>query len=91
MCSSDLEPVLQLLADFMQQAIVEARAGPHETRRQRRFGGAHGPDVKVVDFAHARKVAQIALHFHRSMPSGTASPCCPSAPLRLTVAGFTAH
>src|SRR5258707_3514781 len=58
----NLEAVFQLLADFVQQAIVEPRSGAHQMRRQGGFGGAHRPDMKIVDFAYAGKPVQIALH-----------------------------
>ncbi len=56
------EPVIQFMADFVEQAIVEPGARADQMRRHGGFGGAHRPNVKIVDFADARKPEQIVLH-----------------------------
>src|SRR5262249_51324458 len=58
----NFKSVLELVADFVQQPIVKPRSRAHQMRRQGGFGCAHRPDVKIVDFAHAGKSVQIALH-----------------------------
>ena len=49
----DPEPAVQFMGDVVQQAIVEPCARAHEMRCHGGFGGAHRPDVKIVNFSNS--------------------------------------
>ena len=54
----DAELPVQVGIDAPEQGIVDGGIGLHEMHRQRRFGGAHAPDVQVVHRHDARQAAR---------------------------------
>ena len=55
----DPELVVQLTADTAQEMIFACRVWHHQMRGQGDFGGAHAPDMQVVDIHDARQRAQV--------------------------------
>src|SRR5258708_37564203 len=56
------EPAIQLMGDFMQQAVVGPRARAHQVRRHGGVRGAFPPHVAVVGIAFVTQDTQRGLH-----------------------------
>jgi hypothetical protein len=55
----DAEAIVQLILDPNQQRIVDLSIWLYEMRRKRDLRGAHGPNVKIVDFGNPGQFGEI--------------------------------
>ena len=58
----DAEAVVQFFLQLAEQGILVFCHGFHQVRGERRFGGAHRPDVQISDLSDSRQCQQIVLH-----------------------------
>lgn len=58
----DAEAVVQLLGGLVWKLVSEGCIGNHKMRGERRFGGAHRPDVQVMDTLHTLKLGKAILN-----------------------------
>src|ERR1051325_3051460 len=56
----DAEAVLEGLAGFGEEVVVEAGVRPHQVHGERGLGRAHRPDVQVVHLGDARQAGEKA-------------------------------
>src|SRR6266568_9124812 len=54
----NLESLLQLMANSMQEPIVQLSVWLHQMRRQRRLRRTHRPNMNVVNSRHSRPLRQ---------------------------------
>ena len=59
---ANAEIMRQLVGDAADEGITRMPARHHQMCGERGFGGAHWPDVEIVDRRHAALVGQIAAH-----------------------------
>lgn len=52
----------QCCRDICQESIARITPGHDEMGCKRRFSGAHGPDVQIMDGSDFRQVAQVLTH-----------------------------
>jgi len=54
--------VMERVTNKAQKTILTSRVGHHDMCGQGRLGGAHAPDVEIVNIAHTRQRPQICLN-----------------------------